>query len=133
MIRAQTASLDRVLDVARASSPWSWARCPCHLSDGTVEYDGLDYVKRMGHHKGRVSPAYFNHLAQFIDECGYMNLDNTYGRVVSSNRPIMYTTVVKRGQKKVVEDFAQSGPATLWAIEELIDKMLSKTLWEPKK
>ena len=42
---------------------------------------------------------------------------------------ITYTTVVMNGKRKVIRNYANAGPTTLWAIEQLIDSLMTKVKW----
>jgi hypothetical protein len=57
-----------------------------------------------------------------------MDLADAYTIAVTDN-PTVYTTVVMNGQRKIISNYANAGPKTLWAIEELIDHLLDKATW----
>ena len=46
--------------------------------------------------------------------------------------PTVYTTVVLAGKRKVVKDYADAGPSKLWAVEQVIDKVLLDAEWDDK-
>lgn len=110
-----------------------YGTCPDYTvtirSDGRVSYDGGRYAPRHGKFTGRVSPYYFETLARFIVDSNFAKLADSYTAGVTDN-PTIYTSVVRNGKRKVVSDYARSGPASLWAIEELIDDLVSKTTWD---
>ena len=107
--------------------------CPAYTvfikSNGDVRYWGDKYADRLGEHTGKVNTAAFNELAQFINDSGYMDLEDTYQRLVTDDSTA-YTTVVKKGKRKVIKNYANAGPTKLWAIEELIDKLVLSTNWD---
>jgi len=111
--------------------------CPIYTfivrSDGSFRYKGDENVKRNGEFTGTVPARYFHQLAQFIRDSGYMELENFYGIGVT-DCATTYTTVVMNGKRKAVRNYANAGPTKLWAIEQLIDDLMSQATWdEPKK
>lgn len=106
--------------------------CPIYTflvkSDGTFRYKGENYAERQGDFTGTIKVWEFNHLAQFIKESGYMELKDAYTRGVTDN-PTTYTMVVMSGKQKIISNYANSGPTKLWAIEQLIDNLLTKAKW----
>lgn len=107
--------------------------CPAYTiivkSDGSFRYVGESFVKKEGKHTGRVKKGSFNELAKFIRDEGYMDLDSNYSRAVTDN-PAAFTTVVMNGKRKVICNYANAGPTKLWAIEQLIDKLLLEAKWD---
>ena len=107
--------------------------CPAYTfiarSDGSFTYSGDSNVKRKGKFTGKVSEYQFNQLARFIRESGYMELDDEYFTMVTDH-PTVYTLVVMNDKKKTVSNYANAGPAKLWAIEQLIDKMMDDAKWD---
>jgi hypothetical protein len=41
-----------------------------------------------------------------------------------------FTVVVMNGRRKVIENYANAGPSSLWAIEHLIDDLMAKAEWK---
>ncbi len=109
-----------------------YGSCPIYTfivkSDGTFRYKGENYVERKGEFTGTINVLEFNQLTQFLKESGYMELKNTYTRGVTDG-PTIYTTVVMNGRQKVISDYGNSGPIKLWAMEQLIDNLLTKAKW----
>src|ERR1041385_702463 len=107
--------------------------CPSYTfiikSDGTFRYKGDAYVERKGEFSGTISVWYFHPLAQFIRDSGYMELEDSYTRMVTDN-PTTYTMVVMGGKRKTVNNYANAGPTKLWAIEQLIDDLMTKAKWD---
>jgi len=107
--------------------------CPAYTfivkSDGTFRYKGEKYAQRQGEFTGTVPAGEFDCLAQFIKDAGFMQLSDTYDRGVTDSSTA-FTMVVMSGQRKVLSDYAQAGPSKLWAIECLIDDLLTKAHWK---
>lgn len=112
-----------------------YGTCPVYTviikSDGTFRFKGEKYVERKGEFTGKVGRYQFIQLAQFIRDSGYTELQDTYFRAVTDN-PTVYTTVVIDGKRKVVKNYANAGPTKLWAVEQLIDKLLLEAKWDQK-
>jgi hypothetical protein len=106
--------------------------CPAYTfivkSDGNFSYKGEKYAERQGEFTGTIDVWEFNNLAKFINESGYMELKDTYTRLITDSSTT-FTMVVMNGEQKVISNYAGSGPAKLWAIEQLIDQLLAKAKW----
>lgn len=109
-----------------------YGTCPSYTfivkSDGTFRYIGEKYAKREGEFTGKINTRDFDELAQFIKDSDYMALEQKYSRLVTDN-PTVFTTVVMNGQRKIISNYAKAGPTKLWAIEKLIDDLMSKAEW----
>jgi hypothetical protein len=109
--------------------------CPAYTvvikRDGTVRYRGEQHAKLAGEHTGKVSQAAFRRLAAFVLEAGFADFETTYSAPVT-DMPSTYTMILKDGRPKVVKDYGDAGPTKLWAIEQLIDKLLLETTWDDK-
>jgi hypothetical protein len=97
-------------------------------SDGTFRYKGVDCVERKGEFTGRISLSFFHQLAQFIRDSGYLDLEPGYALPITDH-PSVCTMVVMNGKRKTVRNYANAGPTKLWAIEELIDDMMRRAIW----
>lgn len=109
--------------------------CPVYVAvlkaDGTFRFHGVEHVRHKGQFTGKVDEHEFNHLAQFIADCDYFDMEDTYEALVTDH-PDVYTTVVRKGQRKVIRNYANAGPTKLWAIEQLIDKLLLGAEWNER-
>jgi hypothetical protein len=107
--------------------------CPIYVaiiqSDGTVFYEGRDYVPRIGEYKGKIDSASFGRLAEFAEEIQFFNLEDSYYHLITDSAGV-YTYVKKGDRQKVVHNYADAGPRVLWAFEKLIDEALRWTKWE---
>ena len=109
--------------------------CPSYSftikNDGTYRYRGFAYVERKGEFSGTIRVWHFDNLAQFIKESGYMELGETYSPAAAiTDQPTTYTPVVMNGKRKTIKDYAESGPTSLWAIQQLIDDLMDKAKWD---
>jgi Domain of unknown function (DUF6438) len=107
--------------------------CPAYTviinTDGTFRYTGEYGVEHMGEHTGKVSIGELNQVMSFIAESLFSGFEDTY----SSNfldAPTTYVMVKTGSETKVIENYGNTGPATLWAIEHLIDDLLETAEWD---
>lgn len=108
-------------------------KCPTYTfivnSNGNFRYKGEKHVERAGEFTGKVSVWQFNELAQFILDSDYFGLKDSY-RPSITDQATVYTTVVANGKRKVIRNYANGGPTKLWAIEQLIDKLMVTAEWK---
>jgi Domain of unknown function (DUF6438) len=108
-------------------------QCPAYTliikKDGSFRYTGEYGVERIGQYTGTVSVGLLNQVLSFVNESLYFGFDDTYSAAFLDG-PTTYTMVKKGTELKVIENYAGSGPATLWAIEQLIDKLLETAQWD---
>lgn len=106
--------------------------CPAYTfivsMDGSFRYVGEYGVEHMGEHTGTVSVGQLNQVMAFIGESGYADFQDTYSASFL-DAPTVYSMVVQSGDTKVIENYGNTGPATLWAIEQLIDSLLETAEW----
>ena len=98
-------------------------------SDGTFRFFGEANVRHMGQRVGRVSEDDFQELARFIHDIGYARLEDAYELPVT-DMPTVFTMVARGDRRKVIRNYANAGPMKLWAVEQLIDKMLLEARWD---
>ncbi len=102
------------------------------MDDGTCRYEGRENVERIGKFTGTIPRRYFTELARFIKDSEYMALHDEYSRNGFDGSTI-YTTVVMDGKRHIVKDYMDGGPSKLWAIEQLIDRLLDQAVWDEKE
>lgn len=109
-----------------------YADCPAYTfiiqRDGSFRYVGEYGVEHLGEYTGQVSQGRLNQVLRYIEAIDFMDLQDTYSSPFLDNAAV-YTMVVKNGNTKVIENYALSGPATLWALEQLIDSLLETAQW----
>lgn len=110
-----------------------YGTCPIYTfvarSDGTFRYKGDKYVERTGEFSGTIPVWQFHALARFIADSGYMAFEDEYTRMVT-DCATTFTSVVQKGKRKVISNYAEAGPTTLWAIEQLVDDLMAKAQWK---
>lgn len=107
--------------------------CPAYRvtfqADGSFTYTGTANVERSGKHRGRVEAGELQQILRYTEEIGFFNLNDLYSSTYLDSATV-FVTAVKRGQSKTVEDYANSGPATLWALQELLESLLETATWD---
>jgi hypothetical protein len=107
--------------------------CPAYTviikADGTFRYTGEYGVERMGEYTGQVEVGQLNQVMSFISESLFSGFEDTY----SANfldAPTTYVMMKTGNETKVIENYGNTGPATLWAIETLLDDLLETATWD---
>jgi hypothetical protein len=110
-----------------------FAGCPAYTviirADGTFRYTGVSDVERMGDHTGTVSVGQLNQLMTLINESLFMGFEDSY-TASFLDAPTTYVMVKKGNETKVIENYANTAPTTVWAIEQLIDDLLETATWD---
>ncbi len=107
--------------------------CPAYTfiiySDGSFKYLGEYGVEKMGEYTGNISLGQLNQVFKFINEIDFFSFKDSYTNPYLDSAT-SYVMVKQNDKIKVIENYANSGPATLWAIEQLIDDLLDTALWD---
>jgi len=110
-----------------------YAGCPAYTfiiySDGSFKYTGEYGVENIGEYTGNISLGQLNQVLKFINETEFFKFKDSYSSPYLDSAAT-YLMVKKKDNLKVIENYANSGPATLWAIEQLIDDLLETALWD---
>ena len=107
--------------------------CPVYSvviqSDGSFVYKGERHVHRLGEHTGMIHQWSLRQLAQFIVDSKFLDLQDNY-----LDAPLdlssTFLTIIFNEKKKEIENYGDSGPSLLWAIAEIIDKLLDEANWD---
>lgn len=110
-----------------------YGTCPAYQlivhRSGKVSYTGYGHVKRQGEHSGSIPSYHLRSLFAYINESDFFNLKNSYSYPITDNSST-YTLVVKAGREKIIKNYANAGPLTLWSIEQHIDSLLPLIEWD---
>lgn len=111
-----------------------YGSCPVYsvsiTINGDVEYVGVKHVPFIGTRKGKIESWYVHQLFQFISDSNYFAYQSRFSRPITDNA-FVYSQVVKvDGSSKIIQNYANSAPTVIWAIEELIDATGMKARWE---
>ena len=109
------------------------ATCPAYTvtlrADGSFRYTGVYGVERLGEHTGRVEVGSLRQVLRYAEEIGFFGLEPRYTSPYLDNAAAIFTATGPEG-RKTVTDYANSGPATLWALGQLIDGLLTDATWD---
>lgn len=110
-----------------------YAGCPAYTfiiySDGSFKYLGEYGVENIGEYTGNISLGQLNQVLNFINETDLFSFKDSYTSPYLDSATT-YILLKQNGNLKIIENYANSGPATLWAIEQLIDSLLETSLWD---
>ena len=94
--------------------------------DGTVSYQRI-YPASIEHH-GHLNTSYLVRLLELIDESNFFFMEDAYTYGID-HCSTTYTKVIREGREKIIRNFCDSGPATLWAIKKAIDELKDYVIW----
>jgi hypothetical protein len=104
-------------------------------NDGTVEYQGENYVKEKGRRRSRISAEDFKRIIRKIDEVDFLALKDRYRsvelggeQIFKTDQPTLTISVIKNGRTKSVEDYL-GAPKRLKELEELIYATTGLSAW----
>ena len=108
--------------------------CPIYklaiFSDGTVRYEGIKYVKRVGKARGRISRRQLDQLIENFTKLDYFNLDDSYTPgnkgcpQVATDMPSAITSLTWHGKCKTINHYhGCRGPDALERLTQLEDKI----------
>ena len=107
--------------------------CPAYKvvfnADGSFTYTGTYNVERMGQHTGQVEVGRLQQIFRYIDEIDFFSFDALYDSPYLDSATVR-TTVAEGERRKTVQNYANSAPATLWALETLLDSLLETATWD---
>lgn len=91
--------------------------------DGTVIYEGKRFVEKLGRFEGRINEDDYANLAKATDTLGFWKFKDKYTAPIT-DMPSALVTIQQGEKSKTTDNYAGRGPAELWAIEQLIDKVV---------
>lgn len=109
-----------------------YGRCPSFTviinKDGSVYYSGQSNVEKVGEFTGQLPVYLLNDLFAYINEIHYQKLQDTYSSRITDHASV-YTMVKYEDKQKVIKNYANTGPLTLWALQQLVEALLPKVQW----
>jgi hypothetical protein len=121
---AQVPSSVEPIEISIERTP-CFGMCPDYKvtlrQDGTVTYNGRQYVRVTGEHTWQVDPAAVRALAAEMDQAGYFDLQDEYVARMTDN-PTTFTSLTIGARTKKVRDYV-AGPPKLKDIEKRIDEV----------
>lgn len=111
-----------------------FGNCPIYSvvirRDGRFRYTGEANVPKIGHFTGKVDPGELRNLLAYVNGISFFELADGYAYPMTDAAGT-FLMVRKGKQEKIIWNYANSGPTTLWATEQLIDKLLVDATWDP--
>lgn len=109
-------------------------RCPVFkvkfFKNGNVEYIGKSYVEKIGNYQGHLHIKYFGKLSLVIQELKIDRLKKKQGMDATCISDTILR--IKPEGEDIIEivDRGECGPIELWAVQQIIERMLLKVTWK---
>lgn len=108
-----------------------YGTCPIYsvifAHDGTVRYHGGRFASRTNDWSGTISKESFAEVAQLIAR-SYPDFVRRYSKAITDH-PTVLTMAAANGKRKVVSNYANSGPDALKQIEKRLTDLLGTVKW----
>ena len=108
--------------------------CPWYtltvFGDGSIVYNGYDYVEYCGEYQGHVSSEVVHQLVDLFDSADYFNLFDRYGQAFDGAAYITSITFDDQSNAVVDEIGLHAGmPEIVVTVENGIDRLAGPTVW----
>lgn len=109
--------------------------CPIYTltihGDGTVIYEGEDYVETVGKAETVISKEKVEKLISEFDKVGYDSLKDTYTERTITDAPSVITSITRNGKTRKVEHYHGdfNAPEKLTELEDRIDEIVDSEQW----
>lgn len=140
---ALSLSLAAAVPVITLERTTCFGTCPAYTlsiyEDGTVVYEGRQFVKRKGKARSRISKAALDELVREFDRINYFSLDDDYTgaqkncKELWTDNPTATTSLNWNGKSKVIRHYhgcrGSSVLEQLTALEDKIDEVANTKRW----
>jgi hypothetical protein len=101
------------------------------FGDGSVAYNGLEFVATTGRHAAIVSEDKIRQLIAAFKKARFFSLNNSYVEFMGIEDPFAITSLTINGKKKRVRHYCgdYSAPRQLKILEDEIDKIVCSDRW----
>ena len=129
---AQEAEAKAVITLERTAC---FGACPMYtlsiFEDGTVVYEGENFVTVEGEQITQIEPETVELMLQAFEDAGYFEWDEAYDSRTISDLPTMITSVTKGDKTHQITRYAgdSSAPLALPYLEQWIDEMTNSYFW----
>jgi hypothetical protein len=109
--------------------------CPVYtvsiLEDGTVLYDGKDFVEVKGEQTGQIEPEMVTAMVDAFEDAGYFDWNDAYDTQEITDMPTVTTSVTRDGETHTILHYLgdHSAPLALPFLEFWIDQMANTSMW----
>lgn len=126
-------SKDKVVEISMERT-MCYGPCPVYKvtfrSDGTAIYEGEAHVEKLGTYKGLIDDNDFQSLLKLMEKLNFSSLDEEYSTKADDCANTITTMLLNDDEIKRVNNYADSGPVEIWAIEKVIDGIINDIYWE---
>lgn len=112
-----------------------FGNCPVYSltvnGDGTVVYEGKDFVRTKGIRQATISMAAIYQILAKFDEAEYFSLKDSYTGFGKSDMPHANTSISMGNRTKSIKHYMgdQSAPKKLTELENKIDEIVNSAQW----
>lgn len=109
--------------------------CPVYSlairGDGTVNYEGKDFVKVKGTARTTISMDQVYKLVHEFEKADYFSLKDSYTERTATDMPSVITSITTGGRTKKIEHYHGdfSAPEKLTELEYMIDQIVNADQW----
>ena len=99
--------------------------------DGTVTYEGRQFVRIEGTRTATISEAKISQLLSEFEKVDYFSLNNSYEKLEATDMPSAITSLTINGKTKTVRHYHGdfSAPEKLTELENKIDEIVNSDQW----
>lgn len=131
-VNAQNSDANAVITLERTAC---FGTCPVYtvsiLEDGTVLYNGQDFVEVTGEQMGFLEPATVEAMVNAFEEAGYFEWEEAYDTQLVTDMPTVTTSVTRDGETHTIVHYQgdNTAPVALSFLEVWIDQMVNTEMW----
>lgn len=130
-VSAQETGKNVVITLERTAC---FGSCPIYtvsiLEDGTVLYDGKDFVTVKGEQTNQIAPETVAAMVEAFQSAGYFDWKEVYDTQSVTDLPVVITSVTRDGQTHRISHYLgdHTAPVALSFLEQWIDDMTTTSL-----
>lgn len=122
-----------IITITLERSP-CYGTCPYYslkiFGNGTVSYNGYEFVKVTGHKISNISQEKVQKLIEEFYKINYFSLNDTYTKMMATDMPWVTTSINVDGTyKRIVDYHGAIAPKSLLALEDKIDQIANSKKW----
>ena len=129
----ETVDLDSVIITLERTACYGF--CPIYTltihGNGTVQYEGEDYVETVGKAETVISREKVEKLISEFENINYDSLEDSYTEKTITDAPSVITSITRNGKTKTIEHYHGdfNTPEKLTALEDKIDEIVNSDQW----
>jgi hypothetical protein len=132
---SQTTSSDAQVTTITLERTACHGTCPVYLltvsDNGTVVFDGREYVKTLGKTMSTIDKAKVAQLVFEFNKINYFSLKDSYQEVTITDQASAITSITTGGKSKTIKHYLGdlNAPSQLKDLENKIDEIVNSALW----